>query len=95
MESIITDLHGNTYKLGDFKLSLEYPKFPNYKFGVYTRDIISNTIVIITSCTDGKVYMTKYLSYCKLFVVFELNHISYNEKYDIRKSYIHGNKYHA
>lgn len=92
---LITDLHGNTYKLGDFKLKLGFPKFPNYKSGVVTKDIITGQSLSIVTCDGQRVYMVKYLTYCKLYVVYELEHISYEEKKDIRKAYLHGNIHHS
>lgn len=90
----ITDLHGNTYKLGDFQLSLEFPKLLNYEIRAFTKNVKEGTPMNIIS--DGKhTFMVKYLMYCNLYVVYKLKFVSYNRKMDIRKSYEHGNKYHA
>ena len=60
----ITDLHGNTYKLGDFQLSLEFPKLSNYEIRAFTKNAKDGTSMNIIS--DGKhTFMVKYLMYCK------------------------------
>lgn len=90
----ITDLHGNTYKLGDYRLKYQFPKFTNCKRWVYTKDIISSrTFNIIT--TEDKTYGVTYSSIYGLYIVYKLGFISYEESKDIRKSYLHGNRYHS
>lgn len=91
----ITDLHGNTYKLGDYTLEYNFPKFGDYKFGVYTKDIITGKIINIVTCHSGNIYGIKYSIAYGLYVVYRLKFISHDDKLDIRKAYLHGNKHHA
>lgn len=91
----ITDLHGNTYKLGDYTLEYNFPKFKDYKLGVYTRDITTGKTLNIITCLDNSVYGIKYSIAYKLYVVYKLKWISHDYKLDIRKAYLHGNKYHS
>ena len=90
----ITDLHGNTYKLGDYTLEYNFPKFKDYISFVFTKDILSGKSINIVTCKAG-IYGIKYSLAYKLYVVFKLKLVSHDDRLDIRKAYLHGNKHHS
>jgi hypothetical protein len=90
----VTNLHGNTYEVVSWKF---YPAFPSFKHVVtmsMDKDIISGKLVNFVKTTQN-VYMVEYNQAYNLMVLFKLKFISYNEKLDLRKSYIRGNRYHS
>lgn len=92
----IKDLHGNTYKLGDYELFLEFPRFegiPVYNH-VFTRDVITGTLLNILDTENG-FYAVAYSSYIKMYIQYKIYHLSYNILEDLRQSHLHGNKYHS
>lgn len=89
----ITDLHGDTYKLGDYQICLDFPKFNNYIRSAYTKDANTNKVFNLIICKDQSYAV--FSSEMQYYVLYNITHISYNELEDIRKGYIYGNKYHA
>lgn len=86
MATLITDLHGNTYRLGKFRVYLEFPKFKVVTNYAYTRDIISNTPFGYIKCRRRH---WAIFSANNVYICYKLTFISYNIKKDIR----HGFKY--
>lgn len=89
----ITDLHGNKFKVGDYKLCLNIPITGKGNL-VFTRDLISGEPFNLS------VSKKKYKGYfynlsLNLYVRFDLEYMGYDESSDIRKSHLYvrkGNK---
>jgi hypothetical protein len=93
----ITDLHGNKFKVGDYKLCLNIPITGkgNLVTGkgnlVFTRDLISGEPFNLS------VSKKKYKGYfynlsLNLYVRFDLEYMGYDESSDIRKSHLYVRK---
>lgn len=86
----ITDLYGNKFKVGDYKLCLEIPITGKGNL-VFTRDLISGDAFNLSVVRD------KYLGYfynlsLNLYVRYDLEYMGYDESSDIRKSHLYVRK---
>lgn len=86
----ITDLHGNKFKVRDYKLCLEIPTTGKGNL-VFTRDLISGDAFNLSVVRD------KYLGYfynlsLNLYVRYDLEYVGYDESSDIRKSHLYVRK---
>lgn len=86
----ITDLYGNKFKVGDYKLCLEIPITGKGNL-VFTRDLISGDAFNLSVVRD------KYLGYfynlsLNLYVRYDLEYVGYDESSDIRKSHLYVRK---
>lgn len=86
----ITDLHGNKFKVWDYKLCLEIPITGKGNL-VFTRDLISGDAFNLSVVRD------KYLGYfynlsLNLYVRYDLEYVGYDESSDIRKSHLYVRK---
>ena len=94
MERIVTNMHGYTFKVRRWKIYTSFPHPEDCVKMVMDRD--SRTDQSITSIyTPKKYYMAVRSKPYRLWVLYKLKYISYNELEDIRKSYLHGNRYHS
>jgi hypothetical protein len=71
-----------------------FPVYDKYTHLSFSRDVI-NHIKYVTYGHRFDEYFMLVLTCYGLWVKFELNFIEHNDLEDIRKSYIHGNKYHS
>ena len=94
MERIITNMHGYTFKVTGWKV---YTTFPHLEGCIQiAMDKDSRTGQSITSLyTKDKYYMAIQSNPYGLWILYSLEYINYNELEDIRKSHIHGNRYHS
>ena len=94
MERIVTNMHGYTFKVRSWKV---YTSFPHLEDRVkMAMDKDSRTGQSITSIyTPNKYYMAVQSKPYGLWILYKLKYISYNELEDIRKSHLHGNRYHS
>lgn len=86
----IKDLHGNKFKVGDYKLCLEIPITGKGNL-VFTRDLISGEAFNLS------VVRNRYLGYfynlsLNLYVRYDLEYVGYDESSDIRKSHLYVRK---
>lgn len=86
----ITDLYGNKFKVGDYKLCLEIPITGKGNL-VFTRDLISGEAFNLSVIRD------RYLGYfynlsLNLYVRYDLEYVGYDESSDIRKSHLYVRK---
>lgn len=86
----ITDLYGNKFKVGDYKLCLEIPITGKGNL-VFTRDLISGDAFNLSVVRD------RYLGYfynlsLNLYVRYDLEYVGYDESSDIRKSHLYARK---
>lgn len=86
----IKDLHGNKFKVGDYKLCLEIPITGKGNL-VFTRDLISGDAFNLSVVRD------RYLGYfynlsLNLYVRYDLEYMGYDESSDIRKSHLYAKK---
>lgn len=86
----IIDLHGNKFKIGDYKLCLEIPITGKGNL-VFTRDLISGEAFNLSVVRD------RYLGYfynlsLNLYVRYNLEYVGYDESSDIRKSHLYARK---
>lgn len=86
----IKDLHGNKFKVGDYKLCLEIPITGKGNL-VFTRDLISGEAFNLS------VVRNRYLGYfynlsLNLYVRYDLEYVGYDESSDIRKSHLYARK---
>lgn len=86
----ITDLQGNKFKVGDYKLCLEIP-ITGKGNSVFTRDLISGEAFNLSVIRD------RYLGYfynlsLNLYVRYDLEYVGYDESSDIRKSHLYVRK---
>lgn len=86
----ITDLQGNKFKVGDYKLCLEIPITGKGNL-VFTRDLISGEAFNLSVIRD------RYLGYfynlsLNLYVRYDLEYVGYDESSDIRKSHLYVRK---
>ena len=86
----IKDLHGNKFKVGDYKLCLEIPITGKGNL-VFTRDLISGEAFNLSVIRD------RYLGYfynlsLNLYVRYDLEYVGYDESSDIRKSHLYVRK---
>lgn len=94
MERIVTNMHGYTFKVRRWKIYTSFPHLEDCVKMVMDRD--SRTDQSITSIyTPKKYYMAVRSKPYRLWVLYKLKYISYNELEDIRKSHLHGNRYHS
>lgn len=94
MERIVTNMHGYTFKVRSWKI---YTSFPHLEGCVkMAMDRYSRTgQSIISIYTPKNYYMAVQSRLYGLWVLYKLKYISYNELEDIRKSHLHGNRYHS
>lgn len=90
MEREITDLHGNKFRVGDYKLCLKIPITGKGNL-VFTRDLISGESFNLS------VNKKKYRGYfynlsLNLYVRYDLEYRGYDESSDIRKSHLYVRK---
>jgi hypothetical protein len=92
----IKDLHGNTYRLGEYKLCLEFPKFEGITVlhHRFTRDVLTGNRFNLIE-TENKFYMVRYSKPLDMYVKYSMVKVSYNPLEDLRQSHLHGNKYHS
>lgn len=86
----ITDLYGNKFKVGDYKLCLEIPITGKGNL-VFTRDLISGEAFNLS------VVRSRYLGYLynlslNLYIRYDLEYMGYDESSDIRKSHLYVRK---
>lgn len=86
----ITDLHGNKFKVGDYKLCLEIPITGKGNL-VFTGDLISGEAFNLS------VVRSRYLGYfynlsLNLYIRYDLEYMGYDESSDIRKSHLYVRK---
>lgn len=86
----IIDLHGNKFKVGDYKLCLEISITGKGNL-VFTRDLISGEAFNLSVIRD------RYLGYfynlsLNLYVRYDLEYVGYDESSDIRKSHLYVRK---
>ena len=94
MERIVTNMHGYTLKVMGWKICTSFPHLEDCI--KITKDKDSKTGQYITSIYTPKEYYMAVLSKpYGLWVLYKLKYISYNELEDIRKSHLHGNRYHS
>ena len=94
MDKLITDLHGDTYQVGDFHLYLDFPDYKNIIGLAHTMDIITHKTFNLIRCKN-KAYGVLYSHNLGLFIGYELNYISHDDLKDIRKGHLYGNIYHS
>lgn len=90
MAKEILDLHGNKFKVGDYKLCLKIPTTGEGNL-IFTRDLISGEHFNLS------VNKKKYRGYfynlsLNLYVGFDLEYMGYDESSDIRKSHLYVRK---
>lgn len=85
MAPSITDLHGNTYTLGKFKLHLEFPKFKDITQHIYTRDLVSKKPFALIKCKRR--YWAIFYAQHLYYICYQIKFKSYNPKKDIRNGY--------
>lgn len=86
----ITDLHGNKFRVEDYKLCLNIPITGKGNL-VFTRDLISGEAFNLS------VVRSRYLGYfynlsLNLYVRYDLEYMGYDESSDIRKSHLYVRK---
>lgn len=86
----ILDLHGNKFKVGDYKLCLKIPTTGKGNL-IFTRDLISGEAFNLSVIRD------RYLGYfynlsLNLYVRYDLEYVGYDESSDIRKSHLYVRK---
>lgn len=90
MAKEILDLHGNKFKVGDYKLSLEIPIGKCNKL-IFTRDHISGEIFNLF--VKGKIYKAYFYNpSINCYVCYRLELVGYDESKDIRKAYLYGKR---
>ena len=78
MERIVTNMHGYTFKVGRWKIYTSFPHLEDCVKMVMDRD--SRTDQSITSIyTPKKYYMAVRSKPYRLWVLYKLKYISYNE----------------
>lgn len=94
----ITDLHGNKFKVGDYKLCLNIPITGKGNL-VFTRDLISGEPfnLSVSKKKYKAVSKKKYKGYfynlsLNLYVMYDLEYVGYDESSDIRKSHLYVRK---
>ena len=94
--NIAKDMHGYTYKIKEgYQILLSCPVYTDGK-AIFTKEIISgNDVGIYKIPSLNKIFMFTYVLAYNYYVMQELEEIDYNELEDMRKSYLHGNIYHA
>ena len=94
MERIVTNMHGYTFKVRSWKVYTSFHHLEDCVKMAMDRD--SRTGQSITFIYTPKEYYMAVLSKpYGLWVLYKLKYISYNELEDIRKSHLHGNRYHS
>lgn len=93
-DDLIQDLHGNTYKKGGYRLYLAFPSFHGVTEYSYNKDVLHNKSFNIFKTVEN-IYAITWNSSIKCYVCYTLRFIVYNELQDIRKSHLHGNRYHS
>lgn len=91
---LIKDLHGNTYKEKGYSLHIAFPLFEDIVELSFNKNVVDNQFIDIIK-TKKWTYAIYFNSSMNLWVCYKLEFIKYNELEDIRKSYLHGNKYHS
>lgn len=90
MAKEIIDLHGNKFKVVDYKICLKIPTTGKDNL-IFTRDLISGEPFNLS------VNKKKYRGYfyglsLNLYVRFDLEYMGYDESSDIRKSHLYVRK---
>ena len=94
MERIVTNMHGYTFKVRSWKVYTSFHHLEDCVKMVMDKD--SRTGQSITFIyTPKKYYMAVHSKPYGLWILYKLKYISYNELEDIRKSHLHGNRYHS
>lgn len=94
MERIVTNLHGYTFKVRSWKIYASFPHLEDCVKIVMDKD--SRTGQSITSIyTPKRYYMAVQSKPYGLYILYRLKYLKYNELEDIRRSHLHGNKYHS
>lgn len=94
MERIVTNMHGYTFKVRSWKVYTSFLHLEDCVKMAMDRD--SKTGQSITFIyTPKKYYMAVHSKPYGLWILYNLKYISYNELEDIRKSHLHGNRYHS
>lgn len=90
MAKEILDLHGNKFKVGDYKLSLNISIGKCDKL-IFTRDHISGETFNLF--VKGKIYKAYFYNLSiNCYVCYKLELIGYDESKDIRKAYLYGKR---
>jgi hypothetical protein len=86
----ILDLHGNKFRVGDYKLCLKIPITGKGNL-VFTRDLISGDPFNLS--VNNKRYKGYFYSpSLNLYVRYDLEYVGYDESSDIRKSHLYVRK---
>lgn len=86
MRSQIKDLHGNIFKVNNYKLCLEISTEGNHSL-IFTRDYVSGeTFVLYVG--DNKYFGYFYNQSMNLWVRYKLTLTGYDINIDIRKSHL-------
>lgn len=90
MAKEILDLHGNKFKVGDWKLFLNIPIGKSDKL-IFTRDYLSGEAFNLE--VKGKKYKAYFYNLSmNLYVGYKLELTGYDESKDIRKAYLYGKR---
>lgn len=94
--TLVKDLHGYTYRLGDYRLCLEFPKFEGITVlhHRFTRDVLTGNRFNLVE-TVNNFYYIRYSKPLNMYIKYDMVKISYNPLEDLRQSHLHGNKYHS
>lgn len=88
----ITDLHGNKFKVGDYKLCLNIPITGKDNL-VFTGDLISGEAFNLSVSKNKKKYKGYFYNLSlNLYIRFDLEYMGYDESSDIRKSHLYVRK---
>lgn len=93
MAKVITDLHGNNYQLGDFKLKVNFPELTFISI-VFNKDTVNGHTFTLAK-TKNHTYVIYYNVHLDMYIMYKATEVKYNILKDIRKSYLHGNQHHS
>jgi hypothetical protein len=86
----ITDLHGNKFRVGNYKLCLKIPITGKGNL-VFTRDLISGESFNLS--VNNKRYKGYFYNLSlNLYIRYNLEYMGYDEGSDIRKSHLYVRK---
>lgn len=86
-------MHGLTLEVVGWEYHLHFPYLEGCTYMAMDKDSITGQYM--TSIYTGKgYYMAAHNNTYDIWILYQLKYITYNELEDIRKAYIHGNRYH-
>lgn len=94
MERIVTNMHGLTLKVRGWKIYTTFPHLEDCTKMIMDKDSRTGQS-IISIYTHKKYYMAVQARHYRVWILYRLKYLNYNELKDIRKSHLHGNKYHS